>query len=419
MKVFYTLFIRLYGLFASLAARFNGKARLFVAGRRDWAARLEADLSGREPVIWFHAASLGEFEQGRPVMERVRNTYPDHRVLLTFFSPSGYEVRKDFGRVDWVHYLPMDTPKNARRFLDIVRPRLAVFIRYEFWHNFFREMARREIPVVVVSAVFRKGQIFFKPYGTWPRNTLRRVSHFFVQDPESRSLLDSIGVRRHSLSGDSRFDRVLEAARERREFPLVETFLGGRTCLMAGSTWPHDDRLLRSLLPEFPALKFVIVPHHVDPKNVRRVLDLFGDRAALYTRGDAQDLERRQVLVVDTLGMLTYLYRLADLTYVGDGFGGGIHSILEPAAFGMPIFFGPRYHAFREAVDLVERKGVFPVMNRQELADGIRRFLDDPKAREKVGRICRDYVQERSGVTEKVLEGLKPFLAGPGPGRGA
>ncbi len=412
MNPIYTLFIRLYGLFALLAARFNEKARLFVEGRKDWAARLRDDLQGEQPLIWFHAASLGEFEQGRPIIEGVRKRYPDHRILLTFFSPSGYEIRKDFDQVDHVHYLPLDTPGNARRFLEITRPKLAVFIRYEFWHNFFFEMARRRVPVVVVSAVFRKTQIFFKPTGFWARPTLRRVSRFFAQNQETRDLLDGIGVRNHTLTGDSRFDRVWEAARERREYPLVETFRGDRLCLVAGSTWPYDDKLLESVLQEFPALKFVIVPHHVDPENIRRVLNLFGERAAVYTRGEAQDLENRQVLVVDTIGMLTYLYRLADLTYIGDGFGGGIHSILEPAVFGMPIFFGPRYHVFQEAVDLVERKGVFSVSTRQELVDGIRRFTEDPEARSRVGRICREYVEEKAGATEKVLQGLKPYLEG-------
>jgi 3-deoxy-D-manno-octulosonic-acid transferase len=267
--------------------------------------------------------------------------------------------------------------------------------------------------VVVVSAVFRKNQIFFKPTGFWARPTLRRVSHFFAQNQESLDLLERIGVHNHSLSGDSRFDRVWEAAGENRSFPLVETFLAGRMCFMAGSTWPYDDKLLETLLPEFPSLKFVVVPHHVDDENIRRVLDLFGDRAALYSQGEAQGLENKPVLVVDTIGMLTYLYRLADLTYIGDGFGGGIHSILEPAVFGMPIFFGPRYRAFQEAVDLVERKGVFSVSNRQELVDTIRRFTEDPEARSRVGRICREYVEEKAGATEKVLEGLKPFLAGP------
>jgi len=413
MDLLYTVFLRLFGLVASLAARFSEKARLFVEGRRGWAVRLEAALpqgDGR-PLVWFHAASLGEFEQGRPVMERMRERYPDHRLLLTFFSPSGYEVRKDFDRVDHVHYLPLDTPANVRRFLDIARPRLAVFIRYDLWRNYFREMSRRRVPVVVVSAVFRKDHVYFKPYGAWARKALRLVSHYFAQNQETRDLLDSIGVGNHTLSGDTRFDRVWEAAREPRTFPLVERFRAGRLCLLAGSTWPYDDKLLQGLLPEFPEMKFVVVPHHVDPENIRRVLGLFGDRAALYSRGEEPSLEPKQVLVVDTMGMLTYLYRLADIAYVGDGFGGGIHSILEPAVFGVPIFFGPRYHAFQEAVDLVERQGVFCVRNDRELADGIRRFAADPEARARAGQICREYVRQGTGVTEKVLQGLEPFLA--------
>lgn len=413
MNLLYALFLQLFGLFASLAGRFNEKARLFAEGRRGWAERLRADLppGDARPLIWFHAASLGEFEQGRPVIERVREQYPDHRLLLTFFSPSGYEVRKDFDRVDHVHYLPLDTTRNVRKFLDIARPRLAVFIRYDLWQNYFREMNRRRIPVVVISAVFRKTHVYFKPYGGWARRTLRLVSHYFAQNQQTRDLLDSIGMHNHTLSGDSRFDRVWEAAHEERSFPLVERFRGDRLCLVAGSTGPYDDKLLESIPAEFPELAFVVVPHHVDADNIRRVLGLFGDRAALYTQGESQDLEQKQVLVVDTMGMLTYLYGLADLAYVGDGFGPGIHSILEPAAFGMPIFFGPRYHAFQEAVDLVARKGVFCVHNRRELVDGIRRFAQDREERERVGRICREYVRQGTGVTDRVLEGLTPFLS--------
>ncbi len=396
-----------------VAARFRRAPRLWVEGRRHWRRRLKADTRGEEDRIWFHAASLGEFEQGRPIIERVREEYPDLRIFLTFFSPSGYEVRRDYDKVDAVHYLPLDTPGNARKFLDLVRPKLAVFIRYEYWYNFLRAMFRREIPVVMVSAIFRKEQIFFKPYGAWSRKALQRIAHFFVQNEESLELLESIGVTNKDLGGDTRFDRVWEAAREKREFPLVERFLAGRTCLIAGSTWPFDDGLLKETVPAFPNLKFVIVPHHVHAANIRRIMDLFEGQAALYTRGEDQDLEDRQVLVVDTIGMLTHLYRLADLAYVGDGFGGGIHSIMEPAAFGMPIFFGPKYHNFQEAVDLVARRGVFAVSNRKELVEGIRRFADDAEARQAVGRICREYIAEKRGATDRVMIGLRKYLGEP------
>lgn len=413
MSVFYTLGIRVFGLLVWLAAPFRRSARLWVEGRKGWHRRLREDIRESGSLVWFHAASLGEFEQGRPIIERVREAYGDHRVLLTFFSPSGFEVRKDYEKADFVHYLPLDTPGNAKRFLDAVRPRLAVFIRYEYWYNFLWAMFRRGIPVVMVSSVFRKDQIFFKPYGAWTRNALRRISHFFVQNEESLALLGSIGVENKSLSGDTRFDRVWAASREKREFPLVERFLGGRKCLMAGSTWPFDDRLLKNILPAFPDLKFVVVPHHVDEANIGRIVDLFEHRATLYTRGEDQDLESVQVLVVDTIGMLTYLYRLADITYVGDGFGAGIHSVLEPAAFGMPIFFGPNYRDFQEAVDLVERGGAFAVRDQEELVQGIRRFADDENARGKAGRICRDYIEEKRGATERVMKGLAEFLGEP------
>ncbi len=413
MSLFYTLAIRVFGLLIRVAAPFKRAARLWVEGRRNWHKRLKADILNEENVVWFHAASLGEFEQGRPIIEKVREEYPDHPILLTFFSPSGYEVRKGFDKADFVHYLPLDTPENARNFLDAVRPKIAVFIRYEYWYNFLKTMFRRGIPVVMVSSIFRKEQIFFRPYGEWFRKALRRISRFFVQNEESLTLLDSIGVESMELSGDTRFDRVWDAAREHRDFPLVERFLAGRPCLMAGSTWPFDDQLLKEIVPSFPDLKFVIVPHHVDEENIKRVVSLFGGEVALYTRGEDQDLENLQVLVVDTIGMLTYLYRLADLTYIGDGFGAGIHSVMEPAAFGMPIFFGPNYHNFQEAVDLVERKSAFAVKDQQELVRGIRRFADDVQAREAVGQTCREYIQEKRGATDRVMMGLRKYLGEP------
>jgi 3-deoxy-D-manno-octulosonic-acid transferase len=413
VNLLYTLAIRVFGLLVWGAAGFRRAARLWVEGRRGWYRRLREDFRGKENVVWFHAASLGEFEQGRPIVERVREEYPDHPILLTFFSPSGYEVRKDFDKVDSVHYLPLDTPGNARKFLDVVRPKIAVFIRYEYWYNFLGAMFRREIPLIMVSSIFRKDQVFFKPYGAWFRTALRQISHFFVQNQESLELLESIGVSSKSLSGDTRFDRVWDAAQEKREFPLVERFLAGRTCLMAGSTWPFDDQLLKEIVPAFPDLKFVIVPHHVDGANIRRIMDLFEGEVALYTQGEDQELENRQILVVDTIGILTYLYRLADLTYIGDGFGAGIHSIMEPAAFGMPIFFGPNYHSFQEAVDLVERKGVFAVQDQKELVEGIRRFADDEGARQEAGRICRQYIQEKMGATDRVMMGLRKYLGEP------
>ena len=413
MSALYTLAIQVFGLLAWVAARFKRTARLWVEGRRHWHRRLTEDIKESEDLVWFHAASLGEFEQGRPIIERVREAYPGHPILLTFFSPSGYEVRKDYDGADYVHYLPLDTPENARKFLESVQPKLAVFIRYEYWYNFLRAMFRRDIPVVMASAIFRKGQVFFKPYGGWTRETLRGISHFFVQNQESLELLDTIRVRNKTLSGDTRFDRVWDAAQEKREFPFVERFIADKLCLIAGSTWPFDDQLLKEIVPAFPDLKFVIVPHHVDEANIRRITDLFEGLVALYSRGGDQDLVAKQVLVVDTIGMLTHLYRLADLAYVGDGFGAGIHSILEPAAFGMPIFFGPNYQNFQEAVDLVERKGVFAVRDQEELTRVIRRFADDERARREVGQVCRDYIEEKRGATDSVMMGLRTFLGEP------
>jgi len=412
LPTLYAIGIFLYGAAIRLAALFLPKARLWVEGRRNWEQRLvqEVRAKRRGRLVWFHSASLGEFEQGRPLIEAVRREHPDLTLLLTFYSPEGYESRKDYPDVDLTGYLPLDTRRNAARFLDIVQPEMAIFIKYEYWHCFMREMFRRGIPVFMASARFRRKQHFFRFYGRWALATLRGIRHFFLQDEESARILERAGIRNTSVCGDTRVDRVWKAVREEKSFPQVEAFLGGRPCLMGGSTWPPDERILQRMLNVLPGWKFVIVPHEIDEGNIRRVLELFGEDSVRYTRADPADIANHRVLVMDTMGMLTYLYRYAQLTYVGCGFGDSIHSILEPAAFGMPIFFGPNYKGFREAVDLVTLKGAFSIRSAEELEPLLLRFASREDERERAGEICRRYIERSVGATDKVLTGLRPLL---------
>jgi 3-deoxy-D-manno-octulosonic-acid transferase len=413
LPTLYSIGIFLYGAAIHAAALFLPKARLWVRGRRNWEQKLARAVQEKKrgKLVWFHSASLGEFEQGRPLIEAIRKEHPDLTLLLTFYSPEGYEPRKDYPDVDLTGYLPLDTKRNAARFLDIVRPEMAIFIKYEYWHCFMREMFRREIPVFMVSTRFRRNQHFFRFYGRWALKTLQGIRHFFLQDRESAEILEKAGISSFSVCGDTRVDRVWNAVREEKSFPLVESFLCGRPCLMGGSTWQPDEKILRKMLEVLPGWKFVIVPHEIDEGNIQRVVDLFGKDTVRYTRADPETIGNHRVLVVDTMGMLTYLYRYAQMTYVGCGFGDAIHSILEPAAFGMPIFFGPKYKGFQEAVDLVAMKGAFSIRSAGELEPLLLRFAARQEERERAGEICRGYIEQSVGATESVLEELRPLLS--------
>ena len=408
----YSIVMLLYGAAIHVAALFVEKARLWVEGRKDWQRRLAEGLEAgrRGKVVWFHAASQGEFEQGRPLIEAIRNRFPHLTLLLTFYSPEGYEANKHYPHADQIGYLPLDTRRNAARFLDTARPHIAVFIKNEYWHHHMREMFRRGIPVFMVSTRFRPEQHFFHLYGRWALPTLRGIQHFFLQDGDGTKVLDAFGIRNHTVSGDTRIDRVWDAVQEGKTFPLVEAFLGGSPCLMGGSTYQADERILEQMREVLPDWKLVIVPHEVDEGNIERVMALFGSDSVRYTRADPATIGDHRVLVVDTVGMLTYLYRYADLTYVGCGFGDAIHSILEPAAFGMPIFFGPRYHRFKEAVELVDRRAAFSIKSAEELAPLLLRFATDEGERRRAGDICRSYIERSVGATRIVLDALTPHL---------
>ncbi len=400
-----------------LAAPVHPKARLALAGRRGWADRLREQMSRQTgPVAWFHAASLGEFEQGRPVIEAVRTVYPDHVIVLTFFSPSGYEVRKNYAGADVVAYLPFDTGANARLFLDIVQPRMALFIKYEFWRNLLLELHVRHIPTMLFSAIFRPDQLFFKPWGRWYRNLLRCFDHILVQNESSLNLLKTIGLTNITLAGDTRFDRVWQVAQQPMPVPVAEAFLAvnpsGGPVFIIGSAWPADMAVLMPVLNQYAGrLRIIVAPHEIDPELISKWRKQVKAESVLYSeisdnQKDEPLINRPSVLIIDNIGLLGRLYQYGDLAYIGGGFGRGIHNTLEAAAFGVPLFFGPNHARFQEAIDLTAMGGAVAIKDMVEFDLAFGPLADEAALRQQAGQICRDYVARNIGATAQVMKQL-------------
>jgi 3-deoxy-D-manno-octulosonic-acid transferase len=338
-------------------------------------------------------------------MEAFRQKHPDHLIFLTFFSPSGYEIRKNYAGADFIFYLPADTPANARKFIDLVHPGQAFFIKYEYWFNYLHELTSRKIQVYIISAIFRKEQHFFKPWGGWFRDQLNTITRFFVQDEDSGKLLASIGITNFTLSGDTRFDRVAAVAFQKKEVPFLQEFCDGNKILVAGSTWPPDEQILLSLINEKrPGLKFIIAPHETEAARISALISGISVPVVRYSEATAENVSAATVLVIDSIGMLSALYRYADLALIGGGFGAGIHNILEAAAFGVPVIFGPNYRKFKEARDLAGRGGAFSINSSEEFLKIATRLLTDNNFRSQCSGICGQYMKENVGATGRVLE---------------
>lgn len=412
MSYIYNLFVYLFSLAIRLASPFNTQARLFVRGRKDQFKRIKEALGPYDEIAWFHCASLGEFEQGRPVMEAFRKTFPHYKILLTFFSPSGYELKKNNAPADYVFYLPMDKARNARRFMKIVRPRIAVFIKYEYWFNYMNELYKNKIPLFYVSAIFRKNQHFFKTWGWWFRNQLQKVSWFMVQNETSAQLLSKIKIFHFEVSGDTRFDRVLKILENPRDLTVLESFRGDSKILMAGSTWPPDEEILKEYFEQQPNnLKLVVVPHKTDEAHISEIRQKFaGMDPLLYSNADEKTAEKARVLIVDVMGLLSGLYRYADIAYVGGGFGTGIHNLLEPGVFGIPVLFGPNHQRFQEALDLQEKGGGFAIKNKSQFQEIMDELLDQPEKYNQAARAAKNYVSSNSGATDKVIWKMKEYI---------
>ncbi|MET3881013.1 glycosyltransferase N-terminal domain-containing protein [Chitinophaga sp. OAE865] len=415
-KGIYNAGLQLYKAGVHLAA-FAGKAkaRRWLEGRQNWRLRMQQDGIGTHPVIWIHAASLGEFEQGRPVLEAIRTTWPSYKILLTFFSPSGYEVRKDYKGADYVYYLPLDTSRNARDFLDIVQPVLAIFIKYEFWYHYLTTLYQRNIPTLLVSGIFRPDQVFFKGYGNMFRRLLRQLTHIFVQNDASLELLRGIGLQNGSVSGDTRFDRVAALLNEHRELPEISVFSGESRLIVAGSTWPADEKVLSDWWKEKgeTGIKLILAPHEIHDSHVQSILALFPG-AQLFSGLKNGDGKGSDVLIIDNIGMLTTLYRYAFITYVGGGFGkDGVHNVLEPAVYSKPVIIGPGFAKYFEAVELVSAGGALVVHNYRNLHTYMERLLADKTSYTNVAAIAGNYVAANKGATQKVLDYIqeKRFLS--------
>ena len=413
MRTIYTIGIFFYTLGIRLAALFgHEKARQMVEGWKEVPAALTR-LAKDKPTVWFHAASLGEFEQARPVLEAYRQGHPECQVLVTFFSPSGYEVRKNYAQADAVCYLPMDMPHNVRRFLNAAHPDKVFFVKYEFWYNYLSALRNREAETYIFSAIFRPEQYFFKWCGGW---FLRQIGfafqHLFVQNEESLQLLKSHGINHCSLAGDTRFDRVHQIALAAESDAVTERFLEGhnRPVLVAGSTWPPDEQILSQLSQKHPELSIILAPHMINEEHLQQIEKLF-PQSMRYSILNTQNTpsapntpSNRKVLIIDNIGLLSKLYRYATVTYIGGGFGVGIHNILEAVTFGKPVFFGPNYHKFQEAHDIIARGGGWSIADFNTLDTPITDLLSHPEALQQAEKACTDYMSRNLGSTDIILE---------------
>ncbi|NJM25629.1 MAG: 3-deoxy-D-manno-octulosonic acid transferase [Bacteroidia bacterium] len=413
MKLLYPLFMYLMNVGIRIASRFSDKAKKFVDGRKGLMNRIQKEFAGKnQPVVWVHCASLGEFEQGRPVIERIKAEYPETKILLTFFSPSGYEVQKRFALADFVCYLPVDSKRNARRFVSIVRPSLVIYVKYEFWYYFTREIARAKIPLICISSIFRSSQPFFQSYGNFFREILSFFSFFFVQNDQSLKLLKSIGLTNTQRAGDTRFDRVNQLSKQGNHIAIAKEFKGDDKLMVVGSCWPEDAEVLIPFINDhYYQMKFIIAPHEIKREFLDELEGGLHVKTVRYSQAlTTPNLDAYQVLIIDNVGMLSRLYRYGEYAFVGGAFGRGLHNILEAACYGVPIFFGNKhYEKFQEAVDLINRGGAFEVADYPDLKVKYA-LINEPQSFLLACEVTRLYVEENLGATEKIMAYCRKFL---------
>jgi len=402
--ILYQLMIPFYAGGILIASLFNRKARLLIKGHKQIFKTLKDQIDPEASYLWFHASSLGEFEQGRPLIERLLKKHPECKILLTFFSPSGYEVRKDYKYADVVCYIPFDFRFSVKKFLDSVKIKKAFFIKYEFWPNFLDELHRRDIDTYSISSIFRPEQLFFRWYGKGYANALRNFKHLFVQDRHSKDLLKGIGIECVSIVGDTRCDRVIEVASTSRQFPIIEKFVNGNPTFIAGSSWPQDEELFIPYFQGKKNWKLIIAPHEIHEEHLASIENRLGGNSHIrLSKATLDNVSECNTLIIDTIGLLSSIYRYGHLAYVGGGFGVGIHNILEPAVFDIPVLFGPNNRRFNEAQELKRLKGGFEVTDAYSLRILIDKFISDPSFMKKAGRAAGDYVRKSSGTSDRIL----------------
>lgn len=407
MRIIYSILTYIASIVLWIGQFFSLKLRKFVQGRKTVYSQLRAALPGNDKTVWFHCASLGEFEQGFPIMEAFKKKFPDYNIVVSFFSPSGFEVKKNSPIANTVVYLPLDTPSNATKFINILNPSLVIFVKYEFWPNYLFELEKRKIPVLLVSGLFRKQQIFFKPAGSFMRKALKTVDHFFVQNTSSEELLKSIQIENVTLSGDTRFDRVSHQIEQDNTINEIEEFKGNSLCVVCGSTWPEDDAVLLDFINmSSENIKFVIAPHKIERSKIEALRNNLTKKSVLFSEiSSEENLKSSNILIIDNVGMLSKIYSYADIAYVGGAMGiTGLHNILEPATFGIPIIIGKNYSSFPEAIRLRKIAGLFSVSNKMECTEILTKLTENPSFRQKTGMICEHFVNSNTGATKKILE---------------
>ncbi len=401
MLLIYNIGISLYFCAIYFASFFNRKAKLWLTGRNN------VVYKKFEKSLWFHFASLGEFEQGRPLLEHVRKKQPETKIVVTFFSPSGYEIRKNTPLADAVYYLPLDIAANASEFIEAINPEAAIFTKYEYWYHYFNELHKREIPLYVISGIFRPDQVFFKWYGGLHRRMLGFVTYFFVQDSASKELLQTLGVTNVEVSGDTRFDRVWANAQQPKELHVINQFKNGHKLFIAGSTWPDDEALVVTLVKDYADWKFIFAPHEIDEDKIEKLTGLLPLNSVIrYSQIETNQisLNNYQTLIIDNIGMLSSLYQYADVAFIGGGFGVGIHNTLEAAAFGLPVIFGPKYDKFKEAKDLISIKGGYSINDEPELKATVAYITEDIQRYNETCQIVKDYVKQNTGATQTIAD---------------
>ena len=409
MLFIYNLIVVLADFILKIVALFNNKIRLFVDGRKPVFKILSNKIKAYDKTIWFHAASLGEYEQGLPVMERMKSRFPNHLIVLTFFSPSGYEVRKNNTIADVTVYLPLDTQSNVNQFLKLVRPDMVFFIKYEYWPNYLNALQNKEIPTYLISGIFREKQVFFKWYGSFYKKALDAFEHFFVQNSSSKELLLKLGKTNVTVSGDTRFDRVTEILKQNNELDFIEEFKNNTLTVVIGSSWPKDEALLVNYINTANNVKFIIAPHNINKDQIANLQNQISKKTVLFSSLNLKDvgaskLADYDVFIIDTIGILTKIYSYADIVYVGGGFGNpGVHNILEPATFGIPIVIGPNYSHFAEATALVKMEGCISIANQEDLNEALDKLIQNAAVRYEKGHICSTFVEMNKNASETIM----------------
>ncbi len=406
MLVLYNIIVQIAGFLLKIIALFSPKIKLFVDGRKSVFTTLKSKINSEDKTIWFHAASLGEYEQGLPVIEKIKEKFPNHKIVITFFSPSGYEVRKNNTVADVTVYLPLDTQNKAKAFLKLIHPEMVFFIKYEYWPNYLNELQKQNIKTYLISGIFREKQSFFKWYGGFYRNALKAFDYFFVQNESSKLLLQSIGFNNVKISGDTRFDRVVSILERDNSLEFIENFKNNTTTIVIGSSWPKDENLLINYINQSSDdVKFIIAPHNIKGEQISNLKKEISKSTVLFSEKENKNLSEYKVFIIDTIGILTKIYSYADIAYVGGGFGNpGVHNILEPATFGLPIVIGPNYSHFAEATALVNLEGCLSISNQEQLNQAFHLLLQNQDERFEKGHICSTFVQMNKGGTEVILK---------------